>query len=428
MSGSQTRQAWVPAQRPAPPQERSRPQHPQRHRRGPRRSAPALSRATGALRRAWPALAAYLVVRALGVAAVAYRAGDDGPGLGALLTSKYDTQYYVHIARFGYAAPMTDACGVQGELCKYAFFPLYPALIRGASAVLPLPVGVVAWGIAMLGALMAAWGVYAVTERVAGRRAGVIAAVLWGIAPHAMVESMAYTEPLFTALAAWSLFAALTHRWAVAGLLACLAGLTRPSGSAVVAAVVLAAAWTLLARSRSRTRPETTANRPRTGALLTAVVVAPIGWFAWFGWVGYRAGNWRGYFQVQEKWGSAFDGGDFTLHRIADVFLKLPVGLNAVVGTGTVLLSLVVFAICVQQRQPTVLLVYVGVLLLIAVGGAGYFHSKARFLLPAFPLLIPAAKALAATRSSTMYTLLGAATLVSSGYGVHLMLVWPHSP
>ncbi|WP_149183143.1 glycosyltransferase family 39 protein [Streptomyces sp. TRM49041] len=408
-----------PAQAPARPSGRTH-----------RRHAPAtetfLSRLRSAAARAWPALLAYVVVRGLGVAAVALRAGDDGPGLGTMLTAKYDAVFYTHIAEYGYAAPMTGACTVQGELCKYAFFPLYPALIRGGSAVLPLPAGHVAWAVAAVAALLAAWGVYAVVERVAGHRAAVVATVLWGIAPHAMVESMAYTEPVFTALCAWSLYAALSHRWAAAGVLASLAGLTRPSGSAVVAAVVIAALWALFASRRATPGPERRLDR--TGPLLAAILVAPLGWFAWFAWVGHRAGDWRGYFEVQEKWGSTFDGGSFTLHRIADIFLKLPVNLNSVVGAATVVAAVVMFVICVQQRQPAVLLIYAGVLLLIAVGGAGYFHSKARFLLPAFPLLIPAARALAAARPSTMYTLLGTAVALSTAYGVHLMLVWPHSP
>ncbi|MFF8383436.1 hypothetical protein ACF053_07255 [Streptomyces kanasensis] len=398
-----------------------------------RRHAPAAApdesfpqRLRTAASRAWPALLAYVLVRALGVVAVALRAGDAAPGLGTMLTRTYDAVYYTHIADHGYAAPMTDACTVQGPLCKYAFFPLYPALIRGGSVVLPLPSSQVAWGVAVTAALLAAWGVYAVVERVAGRRAAVVATVLWGIAPHAMVESMAYTEPVFTALCAWALYGALSHRWVTAGVLASLAGLTRPSGSAVVAAVVLAALWALfIAR---RTPPEGTPPADRTGPLLAAVLVAPLGWFAWFAWVGYRAGDWRGYFEVQEKWGSTFDGGVFTLHRLADVFLKLPLNLNTAVGAATVVAAMVTFVICVQQRQPVVLLVYAGMLLLIAVGGAGYFHSKARFLLPAFPLLIPAAKALASARPATMYTLLGTAVAVSTAYGVHLMLVWPHSP
>ncbi|HEY9370612.1 glycosyltransferase family 39 protein [Streptomyces sp.] len=393
-----------------------------RSRRGrPAGSYPARVRAAAG--RAWPALAAYALVRLVGVVAVALRAGEDGPSLGTLLASRFDTAWYLHIAQNGYTELRPDSCVVQGELCNYAFFPLYPGLVRGASSLLPLPVGQVAWGISVTAALLAAWGVYAVARHVAGHRAGVIAAVLWGIVPHAVVESMAYTEPVFTALAAWSLYATLTRRWVAAGVLACLAGLTRPSGSAVVAAVVLAALWTLFS-SRFGKRDRSV----RPGPLLAAVAVAPLGWFAWFAWVGHRAGDWRGYFDVQEKWGSTFDGGSFTLHRIADVFLKTPLNLNTAVGAATVIAALVLFVVCVQQRQPLVLLVYAGVLLLIAVGGAGYFHSKARFLLPAFPLLIPMARALAAARPATMYLLLAAATLVSSVYGVHLMLVWKFSP
>ncbi|MCP9973760.1 glycosyltransferase family 39 protein [Streptomyces somaliensis] len=367
-------------------------------------------------------------MRCLGVAAVALRADGDDPSLGTMLTGTYDAVFYTHIAEHGYAAPMAGSCTVQGPLCKYAFFPLYPALIRGGSTLLPLPAAQVAWGVAVIAALLAAWGVYAVVERVADRRTAVVATVLWGIAPHAMVESMAYTEPVFTALCAWSLYAALDRRWVTAGVLASLAGLTRPSGSAVVAAVVLAALWALFASRRRSASGEDRERPDRTGPLLTAVAVAPLGWFAWFGWVGHRAGDWRGYFEVQERWGSTFDGGSFTLHRVADVFLKLPLNLNTAVGAATVVTAVVVFAVCVQQRQPAVLLVYTGVLLLIAVGGAGYFHSKARFLLPAFPLLVPAARALAAARPTTMYTLLGTAVGLSTAYGVYLMLVWPHSP
>ncbi|MFI6102937.1 glycosyltransferase family 39 protein [Streptomyces sp. NPDC051310] len=360
------------------------------------------------------------------MAAVLVRTDEGGPGLGTILAARYDAIYYLHIAEYGYAAPMANDCVVQGALCKYAFFPLYPGLIRGFSAVLPLPVGWVAWGIAAIASLLAAWGIFSVAERVAGRRTGVIAVVLWGIAPHAMVESMAYTEPVFTALSAWALYAALSHRWTQAGLLASLAGLTRPSGSAVVAAVVLTALWTMFVSHRRR--EEASVRGDRTGPLLVAVLVAPLGWCAWFAWVGYRAGDWRGYFQVQEKWGSAFDGGRFTFHRIADMFLQRSLTLNTAVVAATIISAVVLFVLCVQQRQHPALLIYAGVLLLIAVGGEGYFHSKARFLLPAFPLLLPIAQGLAKARPRTAYTLLAASTLLSSAYGVYLMLVWQRSP
>lgn len=85
--------------------------------------------------------------------------------------------------------------------------------------------------------LAAAWGIFAVADHVYGRRAGVCAVLVWAVLPVGIVQSMAYSESLFTALAAWSLYAVLTGHWLTAGLLASLAGLTRPVGAAVVAAV-----------------------------------------------------------------------------------------------------------------------------------------------------------------------------------------------
>ncbi|WP_254707923.1 glycosyltransferase family 39 protein [Streptomyces lunaelactis] len=358
---------------------------------------------------------------------VALRAGEDGPGLGKLLATRFDTMYYVHIAEYGYAAPMDGLCKVQGELCKYAFYPLYPGLIRGVSAIVPLPAGIIAWGIAVAASLLAAWGIFAVAEHVHDRRTGVIAVLLWGMVPHAMVESMAYTEPLFTAIAAWALYAVLTQRWLIAGLLATLAGLTRPSGAAVVAAVAICAAWTLVTTLRRRGKSPGTPTA-RKDTLAAAILISPLGWFAWFAWVGHRAGRWDGYFQLQERWGSTFDGGSFTLHRIAEIFTKAPVTLNSVVAALTVIAAFVLFTISLHQRQHAALLIYAAVLMLIAVGGAGYFHSKARFLLPAFPLLFPLAKSLATARPKIAYTVLTAAVLVSSAYGSYLMLVWQYSP
>ena len=56
--------------------------------------------------------------------------------------------------------------------------------------------------------------------------------------------------------------------------------------------------------------------------------------------------------------------------------------------------GVLLFALLLAYRAPLPLIAYSGVLLLIAVGGSGFFESKPRFLLPAFPLLIPLARAL----------------------------------
>ncbi len=107
------------------------------------------------------------------------------------------------------------------------------------------------------------WGIFAVGAHLYDRRDGVLLVVLWAAIPVGIVLSMAYSESLFTALAAWSLYSVVTRHWIWAGLLASCAGTTRPVGLAVVAAVLIPAAVVLL-----RHRWQTSATTDRT----------PLGW------------------------------------------------------------------------------------------------------------------------------------------------------
>lgn len=77
----------------------------------------------------------------------------------------------------------------------------------------------------------------------------------------------------------------------------------------------------------------------------------------------------------------------------------------------------------VLDRTPLPLLAYTGILLLIAFGGAGYFESKPRFLLPAFPLLLPMAAVMARARPRTAIVVTGVLAGLSYGYGLYLLLV-----
>lgn len=81
------------------------------------------------------------------------------------------------------------------------------------------------------------------------------------------------------------------------------------------------------------------------------------------------------------------------------------------------LLVLWAYRLCVRQRQPVALLVYGGVVMALALCASGYFGSKPRLLLPAFPLLLPAAVALARWRAGRAAALLGVIALASAVYG-----------
>nr|WP_202501884.1 hypothetical protein [Streptomyces sp. SID5785] len=346
----------------------------------------------------------YAAVRGVGLLALALWSAAAGKSPHTLLTARWDSLWYTRVAEHGYGWSVTLPDGsVHSNL---AFFPLLPWLERGLGAIGPLSAADAGLVVSSLASLAAAWGVFAVGDRLYGRRAGVCLAVLWGALPVGIVASMAYSEALFTALAAWSLYATLRRHWVTAGLLASLAGLTRPVGAAVVAAVWVAAALWIARERRVPWR------------LALGVLLAPSGAAAYVLWVGqHTGGGLFGYLDVQRQWGNGFDGGAAFARFVGDKFTS-PLG--ALAGIGLIVgVALVIwlYATGVRQRQPVPLLVYTGIVVVLALCAAGYFGSKPRLLLPAFPLLLPLALALSRWRVGRSAVILGALTLVSAVYG-----------
>ncbi|WP_221361412.1 glycosyltransferase family 39 protein [Streptomyces beigongshangae] len=362
-------------------------------------------------RRAAPALLGYAAVRALGLVVLAVWSAAGGKSAHQLLSARWDSLWYTRIAELGYGYEVRLPNGdVHSNL---AFFPLLPWLERAVSAVSPLSYADAGLLVSAVASLAAAWGIFAVADHVHGPRAGICAVLLWAVLPVGVVQSMTYSESLFTALAAWSLYAVLTGRWLTAGLLASLAGLTRPVGAAVVAAV-----WVTAAASFVRERSAPTGDGASGWRRALAVLIAPLGAAGYVLWVGRRTGGGPlGYLDVQAGWRNGFDGGHAFARFVADRFTSFPsvlAGLALVAGVG--LLGRL-YVVCVRRRQPLPLLVYAGAVTVLALGASGYFGSKPRLLLPAFPLLLPLATALSRLRTSRSAWVLGCAAVASAAYG-----------
>ncbi|MFE6623535.1 hypothetical protein [Streptomyces sp. NPDC057740] len=376
--------------------------------RPPPRNRPAL---LPALRRAAPALLAYVAVRGTGLLFLTVWAHRQGHGVWPILATQWDADWYLGIAEHGYA----HGLGTAHNANNLAFFPLYPTLVRALSLLTPGSRASTGLGLAVIASLVAAWGVFAVGDRLYGRRAGVLLTTLWAALPVGLVQWMGYTESLFTALAAWSLYAVLTGRLLAAAWLAALAGLTRPTGVAVAAAVTTAALLALRRRFDVRT--------------LAAAVVAPLGWCGYVGWVGLRVGRWDGYFAVQRLWHNELDGGVETLREMRRLLLHAPTPeLFLVMVTLTLIASVVLFGLAVADRQPVALLVFTAVLLAIVLGSGGVYFPRARLLLPAFPLLLPLALHLSCASRRYLALVLAAAVVGSAYCGAYMALVYPGAP
>lgn len=363
-------------------------------------------RATG--RPAVLAVGAYLFVRLVGLLLLWSWAAGRHKSLGYLLGRTWDAVWYVGIVQHGYdsGSPLFS---------NMAFFPLFPYAARAVTLVSPLSAPDAAIAVAWISGALAAWGLYAVGNRLYDRRTGIVLAMLWGALPHAITESMGYSEGLFTALAAWTLYFVLAESWLAAGALCLLAGLTRPTAVALIPTVCLPALLALVRRRAGW----------RAGA---GILLAPLGWLGYLGFVAYRTHHLDGWFRIQKLgWGSGWDGGVYTLREGHTVLVRaMPLDLYLV--TLVLALAVLFFVLSVLSRQPWPLLLYSALLLAVTLGGSGYYNAKARFLVVAFPLLLAPATALARARRGTAVSVLVFLIAFSAYCGGYLLLVWNHSP
>ncbi|MEU5536874.1 hypothetical protein [Streptomyces sp. NPDC020362] len=398
----------------------------------PRTPAPTPARPAGprerlrtAARHHGPVLALYGALKLIGFCSFMYlldSAGDFrtkhprfGGGAHAWdVLATWDGWWYQQIALHGYDPKLVHIPGATGLITlegnSAAFFPLYPALMRMTSAVTGLGSYGAGIAVSVLASFAAALGIFAVTERLGGRRAGLAAAGLWAVWPGSGVEWAVYSDSLYVALAAWACYAVMTRRWLTAGVITFAAGLNRPTAAALIAALGIAALCALRDRRDGVLRP------------LLAMALAPIGLLGYLGWVGHRMGDYGGYFTLQSgAWAHSFDYGKQT----SDVLTSVPVGhftyLSAwpfadMIGVGVVLLAFTLVPLLLRLRPPAVLVVHTLLTLVLVLGSQQIFANVSRYLLPCFPLFIPLALAMRRLSLRMQCTVLGIAALASGSY------------
>lgn len=176
----------------------------------------------------------------------------------------WDSEFYLGIADTGYDNPnIRSIPGTNGEKVSlsYAFFPLYPFVMRLVAA----PLGALGMGrlaavtlagviVALLGTLAAMFALYDLARGWLGEAGGLRAAYYLLIFPTSFFLAQVYTEGLFIGLAFGALaFMRRRKLWAAA-LLAALAVWTRPVGVGLVFPLGLAA-WEMLREARAQALP-----------------------------------------------------------------------------------------------------------------------------------------------------------------------------
>ena len=302
----------------------------------------------------------------------------------------WDGGYYLQIARVGYPRALPHD---PGGASPTAFFPLYPSLIRAAHWFVPGSALVAAVAVSLLAGSVAAGLIAVLAERalsprldpITARRAALVVVAAWSVGPASFVLSMAYSEALFTALAAGCLLALVARHWWTAGVFALLAGATRPTGIVLAGCCAVAAASELAAWRGPLASAARRAVKP-----LAAAALAPLGAIAFIAWIGQRVHRPDAWFVAQRQgWHVYMDGGRYVVQKVLE-YLRHPAARPSGLAVIAVLvLTLVLAVLLLKDRTPLVLSVYALALVVLALVVHGAFGSLPRFLLPAFPLLLP---------------------------------------
>ncbi len=284
--------------------------------------------------------------------------GSAGPILTSL--TSWDGWWYLGIARTGYhAAP------VSGQYHDYAFFPLYPALVRLLSLATPAFDGLIAVLLSNVLFLVALWLLYQLTREVLDDERALWSCVVLAVFPFSWVFSMAYGESLFLALSLGSLLTAERGRAGWACVLASLAGLTRLPGVLLLVPIALII-W----------------RRTQDRRALAWLLVVPIGAALFAVYVGQLTGSLGAYGAAQSAWGRSGAGTAATGGQ------SLGANLDPMLTTFLVTLLLYVFLL-VYLRPDRIPLAYalIPILTLASVFASGNLQSIGRLGMMAVPYL-----------------------------------------
>ncbi len=217
----------------------------------------------------------------------------------------WDGQWYLHIAEQGYRNFPTAE--IQAK--SYAFFPMYPLLIRIVSFF--------TLGNTILAALLIAFGssfvyviiLYKLIMLEYAERIAKYAVLYFLITPSAIFFTAAYAEALFfmLVLAAW--YCARTGRWRAGALFAYCAALTRPQGAFLV--LPLAIEYALNARKS-----------------IYSLLGAPLGLLTYYTFLYFETGNFFTHTIINQKfWGRTgsdfFEIASIVIDRVSN-FASLP--------------------------------------------------------------------------------------------------------
>lgn len=287
--------------------------------------------------------------------------------------NQWDGGWYVLAARRGWPHHVLGGTGGAAQ-DTLAFFPGFPVVIRVVHFVLPLSWNGAGEVAAFLTELAMVVGVWLLAREVWGSSTADRALVALCFFPGAFILAMMYSEPLLIALAAFCFLALRRQWWVTAGVLASLGAATRIIGVALIVCCVWEAGRAIRAERR--------------WASLWAVAISPLALIGWFAYLWASTGARLAWLDTERNgWAQ-----HTTVMAIPDLVRSVlhthPADANEVLALAGTVLSVVLLAVLVWTRPPSVLTVYSVSVLVLAATSVNPAGIRFRFVLTAFPLVI----------------------------------------
>jgi hypothetical protein len=302
------------------------------------------------------------------------------------LWAKWDSQWYVQIARDGYwFQPLRQS--------NVAFFPLYPLAVRlfaplaGDNPVLS------GFMVSNLTFLLALIFLYRLAElELADREAARRTIFYLALFPTAFFFSAVYTESLFLLLSVATMYFARRQRWLATALAGVLAAATRNLGVVLWALVMWewlrCHGWSLRGTLRRQTWAALLANLKVHWPELVIIAVIPLGLLLYMAFLKINFDRPLAFIEVQAAWGRQNVGPGAVIARELRALAEFQLnkgGLSRLLNLSAVLAVLAMTPF-VWRRLGEGYAIYVLILILVPISSSAM--SVIRYVLPLFPVFI----------------------------------------
>jgi hypothetical protein len=316
------------------------------------------------------------------------------------LLMKWDSAYYLAIAKHGYPTHLPPIAHPSSVL---SFYPLYPLFVRGTLGVTPL--GDNAASLLVAGAFSAAAvvAVWYLARNLYGAAVAYRSVALFAFAPGAFAFTMGYSEGVFVLFATLALLMLLQKHWVLAGVFSAASSVTRSIGLAAAVACAVAA-FIALRENRRQWRP------------LLAPVLAFVGVFVMPLYYWWHVGDAFAYSKTEDRaWGKHFDFGADTARHVTGLFAHPFRDVNLFFAGLAVAFILGGIVLLFWLKAPALILAYT-LVNAVAILMTSNTTSTFRLSLAAMPLTIAYARvlkgnvyAVALAVSAALFVMLGMA-------------------